>query len=289
MVTVAKLYTSTHRKIFPESTFIANLRHGPVVFQGEQWQAEESLFQTILLIAFFGIFLLSAIQVLGSDYNQNIALPAQLRESGIETRADITNVRSRFVSGSYTGRTRTADRTDYYAIYEFTVERNGQPRKYRGEYQVTDSAFVQITQALYHGEKMRFVPVHIVYLSTNPEISLPRELVERDPATATTSMLCITLPLIAFFVIGIIVAVWMKWREISLSNGGYLIEGKIVSSEWTTVGKRMALAIQYTFTTPEGLTVNQKHTTLRSDITELPASNTPVAVLYGGGQNFKLM
>jgi hypothetical protein len=103
--------------------------------------------------------------------------------------------------------------------------------------------------------------------------------------------------LVMLMVNGILLgATWWFWRRYSLRNTGQLIDGEVVKASGEIrpgpQGNDFVITVMYQFSSPRNdKAIKGTIAQVRNDLVEapLPASGTPVAVLYRNDRNYRVM
>lgn len=226
-----------------------------------------NLLRTILLLVGAGIVLALAIPVFNMwrDF-------IRLNLSGVETTARVEDT---YIDTD-------SDGNEYYrVIYTFDyTSADGSTGEQRAEVSISESQYEQL-------EVGQSLP--IVYDASNPAITAPGKPAPWS-ALLSTAVLLLVGGMFGYF--------WAADRRAEqhahqLQQHGQLLHGNITSINgyYDSDDNSYEVALEYSFTTPQGHTLQNEERRIRNDLTgqPLPPVGTRVAIWYVSDQNYVLL
>ena len=246
--------------------FLHSPSNGPF-YRGETRYFPSNVAVTVVTMGVTLIVMLAMMGIL----SRSMAETGALRQRGQPVQATI--IGERISTGSIkTGNT-------YYMTYQYRVA----DRDYTQEVVVSSKAYNTIAQG---------TPVRVLYLPDNPAISM----IDGKAPNSDLSGLFFAFVAVVFVIVLIFLVVFIRgWlRNRKMARDGHIIPGVLLDATGRMVaGKHpyFELRLNYHFKTPAGRDIRATSGAPRDDLrkSSLPASGTPLAVLYLDDKRYKLL
>jgi hypothetical protein len=258
----------------PADLFILNPNAEGFITGGKRTFGNVTFFNGCFAGCILGVFMvIGVIAAVAAVQESNVR--SRLAQSGVDMQATVTDRR---ISVSTDSKGRRS--TTYYLTYDYYVGKGNSdnPTLYHIERHVTSGTY----NGFPNGSK---IPIR--YLRDDPNISR----IVGDRADDPGLMLLVTVGFTVVPIIAIVFVVRQYTRTRRLEREGQLLHGRVAEAKGSRGKNGYQVRISYTFISPEGETIKGSESRIRNDLRDapLPASGTPVAVVYVGPGLYRMV